>query len=220
MHTSSTTARLAALALTLATLAAPAAAAITSYQGRFDGDDDRFVIDFDLAAATRLSATTWSYAGGTNAAGDAVAAGGFVPVLALFEATEGLLRIVRGSTHTCAQGGSADPATGFCWDAMFDGLFAAGHYRLVLTQDGNEPLGTFFDDGFAQDGVPDYTGQLFAGQPGLHFVQVDGAQRDAHWALDISIGSVPEPASPALLVLAGAAWALARRTARSTRPSA
>jgi hypothetical protein len=87
----------------------------------------------------------------------------------------------------------------FCWDAALDLPLGPGQYTLVLTQDGNDPLGTAVTDGFSQDGRPDYTGVDHLGQPGLRFIQVDGQARDGHWALDLTVSAVPEMGSAALL---------------------
>jgi hypothetical protein len=183
--------RLAALAVALLTAGA-ATADTQSLQGLFSRDDERAVFSFTLRQPDRLLARTLSYGGGLNAAGQPIAGGGFAPTLSLFAADFGLLQQAVGSHNACA-------GTLFCWDAALDLPLGPGQYTLVLTQDGNDPLGTAVTDGFSQDGRPDYTGVDHLGQPGLRFIQVDGQARDGHWALDLTVSAVPEMGSAALL---------------------
>jgi hypothetical protein len=202
---------LAPLAIACCGLPGLAQAGTLSYQGQFSTDDQLFVTHFVLAAEEPVTAHTLGYAGGTNAAGASVAAGGFAPVLALFLDGFGLLDIARGSSQVCGPGaGAADPVSGFCWDAGFSSLLPAGSYTLVLSQDGNEPLGLTPDDGYTQTGQPDYTGLAFLGQPGAMFIQVDGRARTGGWALDVQAASVPEPGTWLALLLGLATLALRR----------
>jgi hypothetical protein len=208
---------LARLAIAGSGLLGLAHAGTLSYQGQFSTDDQLFVTHFVLAADGPVTASTLGYGGGSNAAGASVAAGGFAPVLALFLDGFGLLDVTRGSSHLCGPGaGAADPVSGFCWDAGFNGLLPAGSYTLVLSQDGNEPLGQTLDDGWTQTGQPDYTGQAFLGQPGAMFIQVDGQPRSGHWALDLQAASVPEPGTRLALLLGLATLALRRLSARQS----
>lgn len=172
-----------------------------SYTGEFLTDDELFITSFTLASDDVFSAFSHSFAGGANAADHSIAAGGFAPVLALFEDQLGLVQLVRGSSNVCSASSTPDPLSGFCWDVQLSMSLTAGHYTLVLSQDGNEPLGPLFSDGYSQAGVPDYTGQLYLGQSGQHFVMVDGSQRSGAFALDIQAAAIPEPASAALLSL-------------------
>jgi len=187
-----------------------AQAATQSFQGQFGLDDELFSTSFWLGKDDQLSVQTFSFAGGKTGLGDLVPAGGFAPVLALFTAGGELLQLARGSAGACGDPSSPDPASGFCWDAQFSMALPAGHYTLVLSQDGNEPLSSLLSDGYSQTGIPDYTGLAYLGQPGQHFVQVDASQRSGHWAFDMQAASVPEPAS-ALLWLLGATGLLVRR---------
>lgn len=172
------------------------------FQGSFEHDDDLFVHAFTTLADDVISARTFGYGGGTTSGGVDVVPGGFAPVLALFLDGFGLVQLAQGSSDPCGDGaGNADPVSGFCWDAHFDTVLPAGHYTLVLSQDGNLPLGDSAAAGYAQDGVPDYTGQFFLGTPGATFVQVDGAQRTGRWALELHANAVPEPGVTALFAV-------------------
>ncbi len=193
--------RAVAVCLPLAATALSAHAEGASYTGTFTDDDQRHSLTFSLAAADTLIARTFSFGGGVNGTGAAVAAGGFAPVLSLFDAAGLLLQTASGSTATCGSGvGASDAATGFCWDAGFSATLSAGDYTLVLTQDGNLPWGPWLADGFSMTGSPDYTGLVYLGQPGLRFVNADASQRDGHWAFDINFSSpVDEPATSLLM---------------------
>lgn len=203
--------RRAVATLGLALTTAASQAGSLSLAGDFSRDDELFSTSLVFAAADLLSVHSLSFAGGLNAIGAAVAPGGFAPVLALFMDSGELLQVTRGSSRVCGPGaGAADPASGFCWDAQFSIALPAGHYTLVLSQDGNEPLGSLLADGYSQAGQADYTGLNYLGLAGHRFVQVDGSQRSGHWALDLQASAVPEPAA-ALLVLLGLGGLLALR---------
>ncbi len=95
----------------------------------------------------------------------------------------------------------------------------AGHYTLVLSQDGNNPLGQLAD-GFSMTGQPHYTAQYagFPDDPAFTFVRIDGVRRSGEWALDLSapgaLAAVPEPSGAALLAAGLAVVWLARRRHR------
>jgi hypothetical protein len=200
----------AALSLSLAVAASAAHAGTSAVQGVLAADDGLAIFRFDLLAAGDVLARSWSYNGGSNAAGQNVAAGGFAPVISLFDGDDQLVAIDIGSARTCA--------LSFCWDASLAYLGAVpGHYTLVLSQDGNTPLGTLAD-GYAMAGQPHYTAAYLGGSnPDATFVQIDGAQRSGHWALDVSLPAgvtlVPEPGGAALLAAGLAVLSLLRRRA-------
>lgn len=189
----------------VASTAGAANAGTLSLQGRFEADDEHAVFSFEVAAADHLSARTLSYGGGVDALGRSVAAGGFAPVLSLYQDGFGLLQLAVGSQSACSAAG------GFCWDATLNLDLGPGRYTLVLTQDGNLPLGSTAADGFSQDGRPDFTGLDHLGQPGLRFIDVAGQPRDGHWALDLYAAAVPEPSAAVLFLAALLVGAACRR---------
>ena len=203
-------------------LAQASTAAVQSFQGAFSDDDDLALFSFTLDTGGPLRITSFSYSGGANAAGTAVPAGGFAPVLSLFGPDGYFVDGHAGSSQLCA--GDAN----YCWDASFDTQVAAGSYLLVLSQDGNDPNPALpatpatVADLYSQTGQPAYTAVYLGngGDPLARFVRQDGSVRSGHWALDIdvaaSVTQVPEPGTW-LLWMAGlaalAGWTRRRRAA-------
>ena len=185
-----------------------------SWQGVFTQDDQLLSIGLDLTATDTLTVTTFSY-GGLAAPGGGTAAGGFAPVLALFDGASNLLQVAAGSANACGGAGSGaqDPTSKFCWDAHFSAPdLLVGHYTVVLSQDGNTPLGPTLADGYLMAGTPDYT-SIYNGVPGSHFVEVTGQARTGFYALGISTltSPVPEPTTALMLALGLAGLGLLRR---------
>jgi len=195
----------AAVSLACAVLATAAQATQVSRTGQFIDDDEVRSFAVQFSAAALFTARTWSYAGGANAAGEAIAAGGFAPVLTLADDAGEVLFTGAGSAtnSVCSMPGVPAPADGvFCWDTGFSSHLDAGSYRLYLSQDGNAPAGSnVLIDGFSRTGSTDFTALDFLGLSGtgLRFVQADGSQRDGHWAVDFTAQAVPEPATWAAL---------------------
>jgi hypothetical protein len=189
-----------------------------SWQGHFAADNDlvTFSISLTAPAGGTISAQTFSYVGGTNAAGTTFAGGGFAPVLVLFDSAGD--EVFRASQNAACDGSV------FCWDASLSyPASTAGHYTLVLSQDGNWPSGNLAA-GYTQDGSANahYTAQYGCtpSDPGALFIQLDCAHRSSLWALDLAVAGgtvavVPEPTGTVLTVAGLGALALwRRRTAR------
>ncbi len=171
------------LAVALSLISNVCMAQSASYAGQFENDDDLFKTYFTLNFASTFTASTFSFA-----------SGGFAPELSLFDTSGALLQWAPGSGS-----GSCGPGT---WDACMSlTSLAAGQYMLVLTQDGNGPVGSSLSEGFRMTGQPSFT-QASVGATAGNFWQVDGTQRTGQWALSLSaagLAPVPEPSSLALM---------------------
>ena len=162
-----------------------------SFTGNFEHDDEVQEFHFTVVEpAVEVTLRTWSYAGGTNAAGADIAAGGFDPIVALFNASGQLLSQNDDGSPVL------DPGSGSSWDSLMSPSLAAGDYTATVTQFSNFANGPTLAGGFDGSGHMDFSG------------------RDSHWALDIlnansaslgatyisAISPIPEPESYALLL--------------------
>ena len=177
-----------------------AQASTMSYAGSFTSDDEVLLIPVQVMNAGTVTLRTFGYAGGVDAAGDTISAGGFDPVLTLYDANGSFL--VTNDDGPCGVL-AADPTTGNCFDAYVSLALGAGSYTLALTEADNLPAGDL-SDGFTQVGNGDFTCQEFLGQPGA-FCDASPSQRDANYEVDVTtpggkVSPTPEPASFVLLL--------------------
>lgn len=190
--------------------AAPAAAANLSFTGAFTADDDVQNFTFSLANPATVTIQTYSYAGGTQADGNVVPAGGFDPILALFNAVGTLINFVDDGSNT------PDPNTKNPFDALLETNLGAGTYTVTLMQYNNFANGPNLSDGFEKAGQPNFTAVFGCGAQ--MFCDSDGSQRTGNWALDIlnvdAPAPVPLPAAVPLFASGMAAFGLAARRRR------
>lgn len=192
-----------------------------SFTGTFTTDDQLEIFLFTAPSASFV-AQTLSYAGGTNAGGLPIPAGGFDPVLSVFNATGGLTASspLIGSNDDGAV--LTDPTTGNAFDAVLaiSTLNAGGTYALILSESDSLPNGPTYGDGFSQSGNGNFTAAEFGCGGTAPFCDATPAQRDGSWAVDIigvraasdiSAGGTPEPGSILLLSAGLAGLALLRR---------
>jgi len=193
-----------------------------SFTGSFAVDNDVQLFNFSVTSPSNVTLRTWSYAGGTNAAGQSIAAGGFDPILALFDSSGAF---IPGAQNDDGVGVAVDPATitltdptGNAFDTLLSISLAAGSYTVAVMQFDN-----FFrfpgPPGFLEDGQGNFTAKYgcSAGQ----FCDFDGNNRDGHWAFDIlnvnTASPVPGPIAgaglPGLIFATGGllAWWRKRR---------
>lgn len=160
-----------------------------SFAGNFTNDNQVQEFNFAIAGpATDVTLRTWSYAGGTNAAGDEIDRGGFDSIVTLFNASTGAYIAANDDGANVA----AD-TNGAAFDSFLMDNLAAGNYTATLTQYNNFADQPLLTDGFIGSG------------------QTNFSSRDSHWAFDVlnaesaSIGAsyispIPEPESYALLL--------------------
>jgi hypothetical protein len=174
-----------------------------SFTGTFSADDEVQTFNFTANGASTITLRTYSYAGGTQADGNVVSAGGFDPILALFDST-GLLIDQNddgdGPPDSCFV--PADPATSEEYDTCLVSMLPAGDYTVAIMQFDNFASGPNLSDGFDQQGDPTFT-SLF-GCSNDQFCDVEGDNRTNFWAFDIlgvEQADLPEPSIGMLLVI-------------------
>jgi hypothetical protein len=193
-----------------------------SYTGTLGSAEGVFQTTFTLNGPDTITFQTWSFGGGTNAAGQAIPAGGFDPLISLFNGPGSSATIyVDGSSNPLADSdsllnppwsyiGNCPPAgtvaigtNNDCGDDFMQVALAAGTYTLVLT-DANYIPEAVFDNGALSEGFNDLTGGAFQTCD-----PVDNAciTPNGNYALDIispdsQIASpVPEPPAFSLLCI-------------------
>ena len=186
-----------AIAAGMIVSAAPAQATDFSFTGNFTNPNDVALFNFSVGTESTVTLRTWSYAGGTNAAGDIIARGGFDPILALFDSTGALVDYNDDGGFNVA----ADSVTGSRFDTYFSELLAAGDYTVSVMAFSNFAVGPNLSDGF--DGTGSFGG------------------RSTHWAFDVLNvnsavvpGGVPEPSTWLMMILGFGAIGGMMRTKR------
>jgi hypothetical protein len=152
----------------------------TSYTGTFAQDDDERIFYFTISAASTITLRTYSYAGGVNAAGTTIPAGGFDPVLSVFDSAGNLIGSNEDGGCTNAD---TDPTTSLCWDSFLRLPLPAGNYSVVLTQSANLANGPTLADSFVYAGAGNFTPAPAGQTPG--FWDESPSKRNGNYAVDI-----------------------------------
>jgi hypothetical protein len=180
-----------ALLMALCACAPWASATTTSYTGQFLHDNGVKLIGFTVGAPSLVGLRTWSYGGGVNAAGQAIAAGGFDPLVHLWDAA-GMLITVEDDSVCGAN---------MCPDVNFYMQLAAGDYTVSISQYGNYSVDDNLANGFY------FVNSAYNENYSNGFRDSWDRTRNGSWALDIldvnpAAVTVPEPASLGLMGVA------------------
>lgn len=187
-------------ATSIALVATPAQAANLSFNSTFGTNPDTIESFFFTAdGASTVTIRSYGYGGGTTSQNTTILAGGFDPVLTLFDGTTGAYILDR------------DDDIGLDFNLVQN--LAAGNYRAVLSVQGNYANGAFpggnFADGFTAD-TPG-NGTSFFGRTSAYAVDILNVNNTTATA-------VPEPASLIGTAVAGfAAIGLKRKLASSQK---
>jgi hypothetical protein len=192
-------------------------ASFISYTGTLTSSTDVVEDTFTLTSPATIGLQTWSFGGGTNAAGNLILPGGTDPFLGIFSGTGASATILTdsagnpyGTSLDLSNYGSPDflgcPPAGApviggspqCGDITITlTSLAAGTYTVILT-DGQYVPQAVFDNGMLGEGFNDFTGGGFCNIAinGVNCPNTSGA-----YAFDITglPSSVPEPAPAALV---------------------
>lgn len=207
---------LAAAALTIVCSTSTVHAANFSFTGTFQNDNDVQLFNFSVGATSLVTLVSYSYAGGVMADGTVIGAGGFDPILALFNADTGAF--IDDNDDGSSPDVGIDPVTGSEYDTFFQSSLGVGNYTVAVTQYDNFRNGNL-GDGFTYDGAgnENFTVAL-TGCSATIFCDVNSDARTGNWAFDVlnvdtaTAPAVPLPAGFPLLLGALGGLAYLRRS--------
>lgn len=170
--------------------AANCAASIISYTGTLVTPEDYFQTTATLSAAGTLTLQTYGFGGGASAAGP-VSAGGFDPLVAVFDDTG---QVIEGTSDSLTNYGSFEgcPPAGLvtigtvpnqCGDITMSLSLAAGAYTIILSDAAYVPW-ALYDNGNLGEGFSDLTGGFTPLQTCA--TSVDCNNDTSNWALDVT----------------------------------
>lgn len=186
-------------------------AATVSHRGSFIQDDDVKFFTVGIGSPSKLTARTFQYAGGTQADGTVIPAGGFDSIVTLFNGAGAFLSKNDDGDDDYPGLFPVDPVTGASYDSFLQAILTPGTYIVALTQYDNDHPGTTLLDAFDRQGLGNFTAAYGCSQ--ARFCD-DAHNRTGDWALDITTTPVPLPAAlPLMLGALGALGAAVRRRA-------
>jgi len=194
-------------ACVLALSSAAAHADNFSFTGNFNNINDVQLFTFTVGASSNVVLRTWSYAGGVNAQGQTIAAGGFDPILALFQGTGATATFIDENDDGDDSAVPADPITGAHYDTYLAvNNLTPGVYTVSIMDFDNHAVGSTLGAGFTGGALPD----SYCTGSGT-YCDFTGHSRASHWAFDVlgvesattpdqpPTSPVPEPSTIALL---------------------
>jgi hypothetical protein len=184
-----------------------------SYTGTLSSPEDTWETNATLSSAGTLTIQTWSFGGGTNAAGTVIPSGGFDPFAGVFDSSGNLIQGTSDVLSNYASFAGCPPAglvtigsvPGNCGDITMSLPLAAGAYTVLLADAEYIPNAIFDSPSYGNlsEGFTDLTGGAFQTCADLNDCNND----TANWALDVttptSAAGTPEPGA---LVVCGLGW--------------
>jgi hypothetical protein len=180
-----------ALAIGVLGITSSAKAADFSFRGNFPADDTVQFFNFTVNTGSDITLRSLSYAGGTQADGTVISAGGFDPILSVFDSSTGN-QIAQNDDGNSSNVGT-DPVTRQTYDTFLQTFVNPGQYTVAVSQFDNF-AGTNLSDPFPNAGQRNFTDKYncSAGQ----FCDVNGDSRTNFWAFDIfnvNLATAPKP---------------------------
>jgi hypothetical protein len=189
----------------LAMACAKISAGTVSDQGTLANSTDTFITTVTLAGSQTVTLQTWGFGGGINGNGATIPAGGFDPLVAVFQGTGPGAAFIQGTSDILTNYSSfmgCPPAgtltigniAGNCGDVLMALQLTAGAYTILLSDAAYIPNAVFSGTGALGDGFTDLTGGVFqtCADP------ANCINPTANWALDITLSDAaqaPEPGS-------------------------
>jgi hypothetical protein len=183
-----------ALVIGVLGITSSAKAADFSFRGNFTADDTVQFFNFTVETDSNVTLKSLSYAGGTQADGTVISAGGLDPILSVFDTSTGN-RIAQNDDGDSSNVG-IDPVTGQTYDTFLQTLVNPGQYTVAVSQFDNF-AGPNLSDPFPNAGQRNFTATL--SDPGCsagQFCDATGNSRTNFWAFDIlnvNLATAPKP---------------------------
>jgi hypothetical protein len=182
---------LATLAIGVLGITSSAKAADFSFRGNFAADDTVQFFNFTVDTDSEITLTSLSYAGGTQADGTVISAGGFDPIFSVFDVSTS--NPIAQNDDGDASNIGIDPVTGQTYDTFLQTFVNPGQYTVAVSQFDNF-AGENLSAPFPNAGQRNFTNRFncSAGQ----FCDANGDSRTNFWAFDIlnvNLATAPKP---------------------------